>query len=264
MASVARSAVGVRLLSSHAPPAPSSLVPSTSWVCRLPSWRRGASTQMVLFTPISRPRRATATRRAVARRSARSHEHPRVRKASLERLPTAPATEGVQPLDRGHRPVHVADGKPAIPLSLTSATEPLRKPKTVVPHASRNNESTPGTSSRPCNLDRYRVRPARERQVRRMAESPLMSSTDSRMRRTKCSSRCETTRSVPPFRACGIQSSYLSGTSMRVVSILVYRSRILGHLVSGNHAAAPVLGESAWRTAAGVRWPWRSTSQASL
>ena len=44
----------------------------------------------------------------------------------------------------------------------------------------------------------------------------------------------------------------------------VYRSRILGHLVSGNHAAAPVLGESAWRTAAGVRWPWRSTSQASL
>ena len=44
----------------------------------------------------------------------------------------------------------------------------------------------------------------------------------------------------------------------------LYRSRILGHLVSGNHAAAPVLGESAWRTAAGVRWPWRSTSQASL
>ena len=44
----------------------------------------------------------------------------------------------------------------------------------------------------------------------------------------------------------------------------LYRSRILEHLVSGNHAAAPVLGESAWRTAAGVRWPWRSTSQASL
>ena len=44
----------------------------------------------------------------------------------------------------------------------------------------------------------------------------------------------------------------------------VYRFRILGHLVRGNHAAAPVLGESAWRTAAGVGWPWRSTSQASL
>ena len=40
----------------------------------------------------------------------------------------------------------------------------------------------------------------------------------------------------------------------------VYRSRILRHFARGNHAAAPVLGESAWRTAAGVRWPWRSTS----
>ena len=47
-------------------------------------------------------------------------------------------------------------------------------------------------------------------------------------------------------------------------TVSLYRSRILGHLVSGNHAAAPVLGESAWRTAAGVRWPWRSTSQGSL
>ena len=39
----------------------------------------------------------------------------------------------------------------------------------------------------------------------------------------------------------------------------VYRSWFLGHFARGNHAAAPVLGESAWRTAAGVRWPWRST-----
>ena len=44
----------------------------------------------------------------------------------------------------------------------------------------------------------------------------------------------------------------------------VYRSWFLGHFASGNHAAAPVLGKSAWRTAAGVRWPWRSTSQAWL
>lgn len=44
----------------------------------------------------------------------------------------------------------------------------------------------------------------------------------------------------------------------------VYRSWFLGHFVSGNHAAAPVLGKSAWRTAAGVRWPWRSASHASL
>ena len=45
---------------------------------------------------------------------------------------------------------------------------------------------------------------------------------------------------------------------------VVYRSWFLGHFASGNHAAAPVLGKSAWRTAAGVRWPWRSTSQAWL
>ena len=55
-------------------------------------------------------------------------------------------------------------------------------------------------------------------------------------------------------------NSYFLGSALT----FLYRSRILGHLVSGNHAAAPVLGESAWRTAAGVRWPWRSTSQASL
>ena len=41
---------------------------------------------------------------------------------------------------------------------------------------------------------------------------------------------------------------------------LLYRSWFLGHFARGNHAAAPVLGESAWRTAAGVGWPWRSTS----
>ena len=46
--------------------------------------------------------------------------------------------------------------------------------------------------------------------------------------------------------------------------LVVYRSWFLGHFASGNHAAAPVLGKSAWRTAAGVRWPWRSTSQAWL
>ena len=46
------------------------------------------------------------------------------------------------------------------------------------------------------------------------------------------------------------------GTLMRKV----YRSWFLGDFARGNHAAAPVLGESAWRTAAGVRWPWRSTS----
>ena len=45
---------------------------------------------------------------------------------------------------------------------------------------------------------------------------------------------------------------------------MLYRSWFLGHFASGNHAAAPVLGKSAWRTAAGVRWPWRSTSQAWL
>lgn len=44
----------------------------------------------------------------------------------------------------------------------------------------------------------------------------------------------------------------------------VYRSWFLGHFASGNHAAAPVRDESAARTAAGVRWPWRSTSQAWL
>ena len=43
----------------------------------------------------------------------------------------------------------------------------------------------------------------------------------------------------------------------------MYRSWFLGHFARGNHAAAPVLGESARRTAAGVRWPWRSTSQAA-
>ena len=42
--------------------------------------------------------------------------------------------------------------------------------------------------------------------------------------------------------------------------LVLYRSWFLGHFARGNHAAAPVLGESAWRTAAGVRWPWRSTS----
>ena len=44
----------------------------------------------------------------------------------------------------------------------------------------------------------------------------------------------------------------------------MYRSWFLGHFARGNHAAAPVLGESAWRTAAGVRWPWRSASHAWL
>ena len=44
----------------------------------------------------------------------------------------------------------------------------------------------------------------------------------------------------------------------------LYRSWFLGHFARGNHAAAPVLGESAWRTAAGVRWPWRSASHAWL
>ena len=48
------------------------------------------------------------------------------------------------------------------------------------------------------------------------------------------------------------------------VYLAVYRSWFLGHFARGNHAAAPVLGKSAWRTAAGVRWPWRSTSQAWL
>ena len=33
----------------------------------------------------------------------------------------------------------------------------------------------------------------------------------------------------------------------------LYRSWFLGHFARGNHAAAAVLGESAWRTAAGVR-----------
>ena len=46
--------------------------------------------------------------------------------------------------------------------------------------------------------------------------------------------------------------------------VLLYRSWFLGHFARGNHAAAPVLGESAWRTAAGVRWPWRSASHAWL
>ena len=50
----------------------------------------------------------------------------------------------------------------------------------------------------------------------------------------------------------------------RLRASTVYRSWFLGHFASGNHAAAPVLGKSAWRTAAGVRWPWRSTSQAWL
>ena len=50
----------------------------------------------------------------------------------------------------------------------------------------------------------------------------------------------------------------------RVTFESLYRSWFLGHFASGNHAAAPVLGKSAWRTAAGVRWPWRSTSQAWL
>ena len=44
----------------------------------------------------------------------------------------------------------------------------------------------------------------------------------------------------------------------------VYRSWFLGHIAGGNHAAAPVRGESASRTAAGVRWPCRSTSQCWL
>ena len=56
-------------------------------------------------------------------------------------------------------------------------------------------------------------------------------------------------------------SSQFAGVLDRLV---VYRSWFLGHFASGNHAAAPVLGKSAWRTAAGVRWPWRSTSQAWL
>ena len=40
----------------------------------------------------------------------------------------------------------------------------------------------------------------------------------------------------------------------------LHSSWFLRHCARGNHAAAPVLGESAWRTAAGVWWPWRSTS----
>ena len=50
----------------------------------------------------------------------------------------------------------------------------------------------------------------------------------------------------------------------KIVAVGLYRSWFLGHFARGNHAAAPVLGKSAWRTAAGVRWPWRSTSQAWL
>ena len=56
--------------------------------------------------------------------------------------------------------------------------------------------------------------------------------------------------------ADGLQQGFARGP--------MYRSWFLGHFASGNHAAAPVLGKSAWRTAAGVRWPWRSTSQAWL
>ena len=41
-------------------------------------------------------------------------------------------------------------------------------------------------------------------------------------------------------------------------SWLLYRSWFLGHIAGGNHAAAPVRGESASRTAAGVRFS-RST-----
>ena len=44
----------------------------------------------------------------------------------------------------------------------------------------------------------------------------------------------------------------LSDTSVvQGAAITVYRSWFLGHFARGNHAAAPVLGESAWRTAAG-------------
>ena len=57
---------------------------------------------------------------------------------------------------------------------------------------------------------------------------------------------------------------WLDGHRLLSFDFLVYRSWFLGHFASGNHAAAPVLGKSAWRTAAGVRWPWRSTSQAWL
>ena len=55
-----------------------------------------------------------------------------------------------------------------------------------------------------------------------------------------------------------------SSASGPPIALMLYRSWFLGHFARGNHAAAPVLGKSAWRTAAGVRWPWRSTSQAWL
>ena len=40
--------------------------------------------------------------------------------------------------------------------------------------------------------------------------------------------------------------------SRTAAGVRLYRSWFLGHFASGNHAAAPVLGKSAWRTAAGV------------
>ena len=60
--------------------------------------------------------------------------------------------------------------------------------------------------------------------------------------------------------ACAVGGEKPPRVSLAVAQDLVYRSWFLGHFARGNHAAAPVLGESAWRTAAGVRWPWRSTS----
>ena len=53
-------------------------------------------------------------------------------------------------------------------------------------------------------------------------------------------------RAIPPHRR---RRGALSGKRS------VYRPWFLGHTAGGNHAAAPVRGESASRTAAGVRWP---------
>ena len=48
-------------------------------------------------------------------------------------------------------------------------------------------------------------------------------------------------------------SLYRLTAERKVRSTVVYRSCFLGHFARGNHAAAPVLGESAWRTADGGR-----------
>ena len=56
----------------------------------------------------------------------------------------------------------------------------------------------------------------------------------------------------------------LGHSAVPAARLRVYRSWFLGHIAGGNHTAAPVRGESASRTAAGVRWPCRSTSQCWL